>query len=251
GSLRERGHLNVIFVLIDTLRADHLGAYGYHRDTSPTIDELARFGVRFARARAQSSWTKASLASLWLARYPAATGVTRFSHAIGDGATLPAEVFRAAGHRTGGIYRNGWVAANFGFAQGFELYLRPTPRQLPPGAVQRGQRHGGFQLPGTDLDATEAALEFMRSHAHRPFFLYVHYMDVHQYLYEEHHALFGTSYVDAYDNAIRWTDTNVAMLVAELDALGLADDTLLVIASDHGEAFGEHGLEGHAKDVYA
>jgi len=248
-TLRDRDDVNVIFLLVDTLRADHLGVYGYERDTSPTLDQLARFGVRFAHVRAQSTFTKASMASLWTGAYPATTGVTRFNHALPDSARMPAEILRAAGFRTGGIFRNGWVAANFGFDQGFDLYIRPVPSRTRERYERARDDRSGLQ--GTDLDATEAAIEFVRSHARDRFFLYVHYMDAHQYLYEESFAEFGTSYADAYDNALKWTDHNVAMLVVALDELGLFEKTLLVVASDHGEAFLEHGSEGHAVNLYA
>jgi arylsulfatase A-like enzyme len=75
-------------------------------------------------------------------------------------------------------------------------------------------------------------------------------MDVHQYVYDKDTALFGTTYSDIYDNSIRWTDRVLASLIGELDARGLREKTLIVLAADHGEAFGEHGREGHARDVY-
>ena len=125
--LAQRDDLNVLFILVDTLRAHRLGSYGYERDTSPTIDALAADGVRFARHLAQSSWTKCSMASLWTALYPARSRITRFEDVIPETATLPAEILREAGFRTSGLYRNGWVAPNFGFAQGFEIYHSPRP----------------------------------------------------------------------------------------------------------------------------
>ncbi len=188
------------------------------------------------------------MASLWTGLYPVATGVTRYPHALSDGARMPAEVLREAGFKTGGIFRNGWVAANFGFSQGFDLYYKPTPNRTPE-RYERA-RTEGYSLQGSDLDVTEAAVEFLKNHNRDRFFLYLHYMDVHQYLYTEESALFGSSYLDAYDNAIRWTDLNVAHVISVLDELGLFDDTIVVIASDHGEAFREHGLEGHARNVY-
>ena len=247
-TLRDRDDVNVLFLLIDTLRADHLGVYGYARDTSPTIDALAASGIRFADVRSQSSWTKTSMASLWTASQPAATGVLRFQHGLGKQAPLPAEVFRDAGFRTAGVFRNGWVAPEFGFDRGFDAYFRP----VPSATAERFERArtDGHSLQGTDLDVTEAAIEFLRHHAHERFFLYLHYMDVHQYLYEEHFAEFGVTYEDAYDNAIQWTDYNIAMLIAALDELDLFAKTIVVIASDHGEAFLEHGREGHAQDVH-
>ena len=137
--LAQRDDLNVLFILVDTLRADRLGSYGYERDTSPTIDALAADGARFANHLSQSSWTKCSMASLWTALYPARTRITRFEDAIPDTALLPAEILRDAGFRTAGVYRNGWVAPNFGFGQGFEVYSTPTTEQagVDPEVIER------------------------------------------------------------------------------------------------------------------
>jgi len=249
-SLREREDVNVLFILIDTLRADRLSAYGYERPTSPGLDALAATGIRFARVEAQSSWTKCSMASLWTGLYPRRSGILRFDHALPDAAILASERFQEAGFRTAGIIRNGWVAPNFGFGQGFDLYMRPTPSRTPE-KVQRAVR-GGHALRGTDLDATEAALEFLRASGEERFLLYVHYMDVHQYLYDQVAAglRFGTSYSDAYDSSIHWVDRHVGRLLGELDDLDLARRTVVVVASDHGEGFYEHGHEGHARTLY-
>jgi len=247
-SLKEREDLNVLFLLVDTLHSRRLGSYGYDRDTSPHLDALANSGIRFAHNISQSSWTKCSMASLWTSVYPARTGVLRLDHAIAPEARLPAEIFQDAGFRTGGIWRNGWVAPNFGFAQGFELYHRPRPGRVPL-SVRR--ENPAIRLEGTDQDVVQSALEFSRSHRDERWFLYLHLMDVHQYVYDEDTALFGTSYSDIYDNSIRWTDRLIGMLLAGLEKQGLRERTLIVFASDHGEAFGEHGLEGHARNVYA
>ncbi len=249
--LRERDDVNVVFVLIDTLRADRLGAYGYERDTTPTIDMLTRTGIRFSHVQAQSSWTKCSMASLWTGRYPRRTGVLRFPDVIAASATTAPEVFNAAGFRVGGIYRNGWVENNFGFAQGFHLYVKPLPSQTAD-RFQHGNPSLARPIMGSDLDVTDSAREFIRSNAHERFFLYLHYMDLHQYLYETDTAdvTFGTGLSDAYDNSLRWTDRNFGAVGAELEQAGRLDRTLIVIASDHGEAFYEHGLEGHARNLY-
>lgn len=244
--LREDPNTNVLFVLIDTLRAHRVSSYGYARETSPTLDYLASRGVRFAHHLAQSSWTKCSMASLWTGLYPARTGVLRSEHATPPEATLPAEIFRQAGFRTAGIWRNGWVSNNFGFGQGFEVYERPVPK--PPSVrVRRENPH--ITLEGTDHDVVDAAIEFLRVHGRERWFLYVHLMDVHQYLYDDESALFGSSYADVYDNAIRHTDAAVGRLLAHLAERDLLQKTLVAIGSDHGEAFSERGYEGHAKLV--
>jgi arylsulfatase A-like enzyme len=245
--LRERKDLNVLFILIDTLRADHLGSYGYSRDTSPLLDHLAASGVRFARHLAQSSWTKASMASLWTGLYPMHTGITRFDNVLPGQATMPAEILKKAGFQTVGIYRNGWVAPTFGFDQGFDVYERPGPTPLPRGLRAKNPTVSDRQ---TDESAVADAIEFLRLRGKDRWFLYLHLMDVHEYLYDEQSALFGVHYEDIYDNAIRWTNHVLEVLLSSLADLGHLDDTLVVLCSDHGEAFGERGFEGHARKVY-
>ena len=246
--LASREDLNLIFVVIDTLRSDRLGAYGYARNTSPTLDRMAASGIRFENVESQSSWTKASMASMWTGMYPRSTRIDHFSDGIPEEAVLPAEILRDEGFATAGLYRNGWVSPNFGFSQGFDLYVSPKPRRRA--AQIEAESNLNRQIRGNDLDATESAVEFMRNHQHDRFMLYLHLMDVHQYLYDAESSLFGTSYSDIYDNAIHWVDRNVESLLGEMEELGMADRTIVVVASDHGEAFREHGVEGHAKDLY-
>ena len=246
--LSERDDLNILFVLIDTLRADRLSAYGYKRETSPTLDKLAATGVRFAEHMSQSSWTKCSMASLWTGLYPIRTGVTRSPQGLPDEALMPAEILREAGFRTAAIWRNGWIAPSFGFSQGFEVYHSPKSKRIPI-SVRREKPTLG--VTGTDQDVVNSAIEFLRAQGgDERWFLYVHLMDVHQYVYDEDTALFGTTYSDIYDNSIRWTDRVLGALIRDLDVRGLRDKTLIVVAGDHGEAFGEHGREGHARDVH-
>ena len=247
GELKERSDINVLFVLIDTLRSDRLSSYGYKRETSPNIDALAANGIRFSQHFSQSSWTKCSMASMWTGHYPIGTGVLRSQHSISEDARMPAEILREAGFRTSGLWRNNWINPDFGFSQGFEIYHSPRPSKVSA-AVRREKPTIG--MAGTDQDISRPGIEFMRTHADERWFLYLHLMDVHQYVYDEDTALFGTKYSDIYDNSIRWVDRVLGSVIREIDARGLRDKTLIVIASDHGEAFGEHGREGHARDVY-
>jgi choline-sulfatase len=247
-ALRDRSDLNVLFILVDTLRADRLGAYGYERDTSPNLDALAASGIRFAQQVSQSSWTKCSMSSLWTGLYPARTRSLRAYDVISEGATMPAEIFRDAGFRTAAIWRNGWVAPNFGFAQGFEIYLQPRIKRA--GGQAHRLDNPNIALEGNDGHIVDSTREFLRAHGHERWFLYLHMMDVHQYGYSEETALFGTSYSDSYDNSIRWVDSLIGHLFDELDQRGLRERTVIVFSADHGEAFGEHGGEGHARNVY-
>ncbi|MEZ4331460.1 MAG: sulfatase [Myxococcota bacterium] len=245
--LAARDDVNVLFVVIDTLRADRLGSYGYDRDTSPIVDAIAERGVRFDRHLAQSSWTKCSMASLWTGLYPNRTGVTRFDQVLSSSARLPAEIFRDAGFRTAGIFRNGWVMDYFGFSQGFEVYTRPFPEPVAPNVRVENPT---IEAGGSDRDAVAAAKEFLRIHGHERWLLYLHLMDVHEYLYSEETAAFGTAYSDVYDNSILWVNSVLNPLVEDLAREGHLEKTLIVITSDHGEAFGERGFEGHARHVY-
>jgi arylsulfatase len=247
-ALSERDDLNVIFLVVDTLRSDRLGIYGYERDTSPVLDKLVAHGIVFKHVIAQSSWTKSSMASLWTATNPTRNGVQRYNQTLPVEAEFPAEIFKRAGFRTAGIWRNGWVAPNFGFGQGFDTYIKPvsTPSR------RRIHRSGpsARKLKGTDTDSTASAVEFLRNFGDERFFLYLHFMDLHQYVFDDNAPDFGASYSDAYDKSINWTDRVIGQFLYDIDELGLLPNTVVVIASDHGEAFQEHGFEGHARNLY-
>ena len=127
--------------------------------------------------------------------------------------------------------------------------MRPKPGRERAN-VQRGNP-SSHPLLGTDEDLIRSAEAFLEHNRDDRFFLYLHFMDAHQYLYDASSAKFGTSYSDSYDQAILWTDLLLGALVEQLDRLGLLDETVIAIASDHGEAFQEHGREGHAKNLYS
>jgi len=247
-ALSQRDDLNVVFILVDTLRADRLGIYGYERGTSPIIDDIGRYGIVFQHVIAQSSWTKCSMASLWTATNPTKNGVLRYNHTLPQEVDFPAEMFKRAGFRTAGIWRNGWVAPNFGFDQGFDTYVKP----MSSPARRRVQRANpsARKLKGTDLDITDSAIEFLRNFGEDRFFLYLHFMDVHQYVFDDQAPDFGSSYSDSYDKSVSWTDRIIGTFLREVDQLGLLTKTVVVIVSDHGEAFQEHGFEGHARNLY-
>ncbi len=247
-TLRNRDDLSVLFILVDTLRADRLGLYGYQRPTTPNLDALAERGVAFTRVLAQSSWTKTSMASLWTATFPMNNGIVRYNDVLPAEAVLPAERFRDAGWRTAGIWRNGWVAPNFGLDQGFEFYVNPRPGR-ERARLQRGNPSTAA-VQGNDEDVTTSAFEFLESYGSGRFFLYLHFMDLHQYVYDDKAERFGTGYSDLYDQSVNWSDRLIGAVLGKLDEVGGLQRTLVVIASDHGEAFLEHGFEGHARNLY-
>jgi arylsulfatase A-like enzyme len=246
--LRERKDLNVVLILIDTLRADHLTGFGYGRPTSPFLDRLMADGVRFTNVEAQSTWTKSSMASLWTSFWPIQTGILRWDQSLPGGAPMPAKAFKTLGFQTAGIYRNGWLAPKFGFGQGFDVYYKPSASATP--AKFQHRNPSAHPLTGSDADITVSTAGFLNSYGRDRFFLYLHMMDVHQYAYDASSPVFGTSYVDFYDSAIAWVDHNVGVMAKSFDDHRLLDHTVFVIASDHGEEFGEHGLEGHARNLY-
>ena len=246
-ALAERSDTNVLFILTDTLRSDRLSTYGYDRATSPLFDELSENGAVFSRNIAQSSWTKCSMASLWTGLYPKAAGVTRFEDVLADNAEMPAEILKANGFVTTGLYRNGWVEGYFGFDQGFDVYTRPLSRP-PSDSIRRA--NPTVKEVGSDLDAVHATKEFLRIHGKERWFLYLHLMDIHEYLYDEDSAIFGSDYSSVYDNSILRTNLVLDELYGYLEAEGYLENTLIVITADHGEAFGERGIEGHARWVY-
>jgi len=187
------------------------------------------------------------MASLWTGLYPTRNGVTRFDDVLPDVVELPAEILKKAGFNTVGLYRNGWVSPNFGFDQGFDVYTRPPSLPVPPGLVRENPT---LNTVGTDEDTIKTAIEYLRVNGDERWFLYLHLMDVHEYTYDEESALFGGSYSDVYDNSIRRVDGLLEVLFRHLAESGLAEETIVVLTSDHGEAFRERGIEGHARAVY-
>ena len=227
-TLRERDDLSLLFILVDTLRADRIGAYGYSRPTTPNIDELAARGIVFTRVLSQSSWTKTSMASLWTATFPVNNGILRFGDVIPAEAQLPAERFREAGYRTAAVWRNGWVAPNFGFGQGFEFYVNPRPGREHM-RLQRGNPSTAG-IEGNDEDVTTSAFEFLETYGGSRFLLYLHLMDLHQYVYDDKGEKFGTSYSDVYDQSLNWADRLIGSVVAKLEEVGALERTIIVIA---------------------
>jgi arylsulfatase A-like enzyme len=232
---------NVVLLLADTLRADWLTPYGHREDTSPEVAAWARRGILFEQVRSQSSWTKTSMASLMTSLWPAATGVLRRHDGLAEGALTLARAFQEAGYRTYGVQSNGWLEQTFGFQLGFERYMFP--------------RGGGNPAMRTSIwphadNVLREAVRLLDAHpTEAPFFLYLHFMDVHEYAAPPRFHRFGTDAAGAYKASIRWLDHALRELRGHLADRRLLARTILVLASDHGETFGEDGLHGHAKNV--
>jgi len=305
---------NVLLVSVDCLRADHLSCYGYARETSPTLDRLAREGVRFERVLATTSWTLPSHLSLLTGLPVSAHGIDDdrlWLRTAADGEALPAplravflpELLAGAGYATAGFYTWKYLEPRFGFGPGFDVYERlghtfyshplvgPEFERLREAGDEEGLKALMAEHPAlfddtrpSGPEAIDRAAAWLDEHAReragRPFFLFVHLFDAHDPYTppEPWFSLFDPDYqgpidgrritspdspvharmrpadlarvVSLYDGAIRFIDAELARLLARLEELGLAEDTLVIVTGDHGEEFFEHGMKTHRNQLY-
>jgi arylsulfatase A-like enzyme len=235
---------NVVLIVVDMLRADWTTPYGYELDTSPELQRWAERGALFERARAQSSWTKVSMASLFTSLWPRSHGVRASTDGLGEGARTLTDVLVDAGYRTYGVQSNGWLDQSFGFHQGFQRYV------FPQGNKQDINLGKASHWPHAERIYQEAQ-RLLESHPEsEPFFLYLHFMDVHEYAAPPEYRIHSGGVEASYLAAIRWVDSVVERIRQKLERDGLADSTLMIFASDHGEAFGENRRHGHALNVF-
>jgi arylsulfatase A-like enzyme len=260
---------NIVLLLIDTLRRDHVGTYGYERDTTPFIDELARNGVVFERAVAQAPWTTPSMASLWTSRYPSwlgvgaavrPSGVHFLGVPTGLGPDVPtlAELLSSRGYSTIGVVPNALASQKYGLLRGFESQQQKQYGTRAKVIVDAGLKQLDEQLASGTAE---------------PFFLYLHFMDTHEPVNppapfdaqfpvsdEEPHSKqhrvwsftklgdhkkpgfesFRSHKLALYDGAIAFIDSQIRRLVDELETRGVLENSVIVIASDHGEEFWDH-----------
>ena len=266
---------NVLLVCLDTVRADHLGLYGYEvRSTTPTLDSLAARGLVFDQAVAASGWTKPSVPSFITGTFPAIHGVYEGSarrdgalttDVLGDSAITLAERFRDAGYATAAFIRNAQLRTGLGFEQGFDTYVDQA---------------------GDAAHIRQAALDWLDARAddERPWFLYLHVLDVHwpydvpddaaaRFASPEMLALVrdddwratrdaindGDLPLDAadreqllalYDGALRFADDQLGLVLAGLAERDPDHEPVVAVVSDHGEEFLEHGRLGHGHGLW-
>ncbi len=225
---------NVLLVTLDTTRADRLGCYGWTAARTPALDALARRGTLFENAVAQVPMTLPSHATLLTGRYPRELGI----RLNGQAALTPehptlASAFKAHGYETAAFVAAFVLDSRFGLNRGFDVY----DDEVGEGVLMRR------------ADAvTDRALAWLRGVERRPFFVWVHYFDPHK-PYDPPEA-FRAIGKDAYDGEVAFVDSQILRILRWLEESGFADDTLVVVAGDHGESFGEHGEEGHAMFLY-
>jgi arylsulfatase A-like enzyme len=261
---------NVVLISIDSLRADHVGVYGYSRATTPNIDALAAEGVVFENAVSTTSWTLPAHISMLTSLFSEAHGVIGAGDSLAGSATTLTEIFHDSGYATVAVVSGPFLHRRFGFAQGFDVYDDETVS-----FAEINDSHQGVTSPLTH----ERAVQLLQESAAEPFFLFLHYWDVH-YDYappSPYDTMFDPDYtgevtsanfirndaidrdmdprdldhiVALYDGEIAYTDSFLGKLFDELRRLDLWDNTMIVLTSDHGDEFFEHGNKGHRNTLY-
>ena len=262
---------DILLVSIDTLRPDRLGCYGHERETSPALDDLARRGAVFEHAFSPAPWTLPTHMSIFTSLYPSfhkldrggAVGNTR----LDDSESTMAEILKGSGYHTAAIVAHPFLDGAWGFARGFDLYRRYA------------------STADEQSDRASAWLEWHRFHARRGLvppgsFLFLHYIDPHEpydppagdrerfagsyegalrsqdpladmFLNREFETPADYQFVlDLYDGEIRFVDDQLARVLETVRATRREGSTIVIVTSDHGEEFKDHGSMGHKHTLY-
>jgi len=256
---RTVGKPNIILISLDTLRADHLGCYGYHRDTSPNIDRFAEGALLFENCIASSSWTLPAHASLFTGVHPSVHGaeVHPWGPPFAETETTLGELARERGYLTAAYTEGLFVSASMGFAQGVELYSDGKLAEFP--------------LHCAEVTFNDT-VQWLETYCGLPFFLFVHTYQIHDpYTPPAHFGeMFDKDYTEAgtvrprqvrsekdkircealYDGEIAYTDKVVGDFLGRLEEMQLLQNTTVIVFSDHGEEFWEHGGIEHGVTLY-
>ncbi|RMH02238.1 MAG: hypothetical protein D6706_00505 [Chloroflexi bacterium] len=280
---------NVVLLTIDTLRADRLGCYGYEQPITPNLDRLAARGVRFTQAITGGSWTQAAFPVMMTSTYASMYGGCLGSLAAQR--PSPVAALNAHGYATAGFSTSPLLSRTYGYDYGFDHFEDLIPQERDPWLrrVKGGQRllrqpvtHAVASLLGqrtrpakiymTAEELTNAAMRWIDK-AKRPFFSWLHFMDVHWPYHREetltqppdiaqawrdlshlHEVNWNGAhvtpeqrahYIQLYEEALAYTDAQVGRFLDFLEKRGLADNTIIIVVADHGEEFLEHGRWGH------
>jgi tetratricopeptide (TPR) repeat protein len=234
----------VILISIDTLRADHLSAYGYSRIRTPSIDGFAQRGTLFTAIDSQIPLTLPSHTSLFTSTYPFANGVEENAQQLRPDAVTLASVLRSHGYKTAAFVGSVILDRRTGIGQGFDLY--DSPFHLPEGAPEnpystRVRRDGALVV--------RAARQWLEANSGQPVFAFVHLFDLHT----PYSAAVGGGMVPqtaGYDAELQHVDQLLGRFQQALAASGWWDKALVVLLSDHGESLGEHGESSHGYFIY-
>ena len=261
GCARPPGPPNILLVTLDTTRQDHCSAFGYARETTPFLEELAASGARFEAAYSASASTAPSHASLFTSLSPVQHLVVKNGVALDDAMVTLAETLGSRGYQTAGFVSSFVLERRFGFQQGFDVYDDAFPEEtatIRHRVFDDQELAGGFDRPASAT--TERALEWVRSRPRdRPLFLFVHYFDAHG-PHDPPEALRGRflnkgsskleESIALYDAEILAVDLSLRRLVGGLRHHLDGKPLLCVIVGDHGEGLMDHGHMAHGLHVY-
>jgi arylsulfatase A-like enzyme/Flp pilus assembly protein TadD len=234
---------NVILITIDTVRADHLGCYGYKLIETPNLDALAAAGARFTNAYTPVPITLPAHSVMLTGTYPMRTGMHDFSgNRLNSSQPTLATLLRAKGYATGAVVGSAVLDSRFGLNRGFDFYYDHFDfSRLDERNIDAMMRPGG--------EVVDRALNWLDSKQQKPFLLWVHLYDAH-HPYNPPPPFLQKYRTHPYDGGIAFVDAQVGRVVAYLKAKGLYDRTLIVVAGDHGEGLGEHGEKTHGFFIY-
>jgi arylsulfatase A-like enzyme len=234
---------SILMISVDAMRQDRIGAYGCERPTTPRIDELAAHGVRFANARSTSPNTRLALPVLHTGLY---IGQIPWDRSVYPFRMLPrvdtmAEILaREKGLKTAAFVTHQYLGKKWGFAQGFEHIDESLV--LPRSEYEKA-------ITGERL--ANRIIEWIEANRDQRFFIWAHFLDPHEhYLKHKEGPDFGNKPFDRYDSEIWYEDKHVGRIFDKLAELGIVDETMIVLLSDHGEYFGEHGKRNHGGSLY-
>lgn len=241
-TLARRNPPPVILISIDTLRADHLGCYGYRRIRTPHLDAFTRGGTLFTQVSAQVPLTLPSHVSLLTSTNPFANGVEDNMEQLKPNAVTLATLLKANGYRTAAFVGGFVLDRRFGLNQGFDVYDSPFDISRSP-----GQDPGDVKRLGEIV--VQAASQWVERNSDSPFFLFLHLYDLHTpYIFPPHHPrLIGRA---GYDAEIAYVDEAVGQFWNFLDKHDLLKKAVIMLVSDHGEGLGDHGEGAHGYFIY-
>ncbi|MGA3026260.1 MAG: sulfatase-like hydrolase/transferase [Bryobacteraceae bacterium] len=244
----------VILISIDTLRADHVGAYGYRRIATPSIDSFARGGTLFADIACQTPLTLPSHTSLFTSTYPFENGIQENAEVVPPGAVTLAGVLRSRGYQTAAFIGGVFLERQTGLDQGFDAY--DSPFNFEAFSPLSGEMFfGGVENPYAVRDRRDgalvvaAALRWMTAHRGQPVFVFIHLFDLHT-PYSLPEAAARKKGISPYDAQLEYADELIGRLKGGLVKDGWWERSLAVLLSDHGEGLGDHGERSHGYFIY-
>jgi choline-sulfatase len=236
-------NLNVVIITIDTLRADHLGCYGYKQIRTPNIDALASESARFERAYTPVPVTLPAHTVIFTGTYPVFSGMHDFSgNKLNPQQPTLASVLKRQGYTTGAVIGSAVLDSRFGLNQGFDFYYDHFDfNRLQESNLEEMERPGNV--------VADVALDWLGKNRQNKFFLWMHLYDPH-YPYRPPPP-YSEQYKDRlYDGEIAFADVQVGRLISFLKANRIYRNTLIVLTGDHGESLGEHGEKTHGFFIY-